>query len=86
MQNFLILTTEINVRSGPTVIGNETADPEMMKSLGGVLKSSTSTLGSKIYEAPHDIAVVMEKAKIAGYTVISTTGLGQTFIVTLERK
>ena len=83
--NYVICTTEINVIRGPTFIGNENSDPELMKSLGGELKPSNSMLGSLRYECPDDITTVINKACTLGFKVVGTTGLGQTFIVTLEK-
>ena len=82
---YIILTTEINVIRGPTFIGNENSDSVLMKSLGGELKPSSSTLGSHRYECSDDITTMMNKASKLGYKVVGTTGLGQTFIVTLEK-
>eukprot|EP00116_Pleurobrachia_bachei_P005330 sb/3465592/ len=82
---FLILTTAINVRTGPTYCGGEEKDPGFMRELGCTLVPSTSQLGSMIYQSPKDITEVMQKASFLGYNVISTSGLGQTFIVTMQR-
>ena len=85
MDDFLILTTEINVRTGPTIVGKEDSDPELMKQLNARLKQSTSALGSQFYETDETISTVMCRAKRLGYKLASTTGLGQTFIVVMEK-
>ena len=84
MDEFLILTTEINVRTGPTTVGNVGSNPDLMKQLGGTLTQSNSALGKTFWESPRDINEVMQIAKRLGYKLGSTTGLGQTFIVVME--
>lgn len=81
----LILTTEINVRTGPTIVGKENSDPELMKLLHAKISPSNSALGELFYESPDDISTVMCRAKRLGYKIVSTTGLGQTFIVVMEK-
>ena len=84
MDEYLILTTELNVRTGPTIVGKEGSHKDVMEKLGGELKNSKSALGKVFWESPHDIGEVMQKAKQLGYKLISTTGLGQTFIAVME--
>ena len=84
MDEYLILTTELNVRTGPTIVGKEGSFKDVMEKLGGELKDSKSTLGQFFWESPHDIGEVMQKAKQLGYKLTSTTGLGQTFIAVME--
>lgn len=84
MDGFLILTTEINVRTGPTTVGKEGSNPDLMEKLGATLKRSNSALGKTFWESPNDINEVMQIAKRLGYKLGSTTGLGQTFIVVME--
>ena len=84
MDEFLILTTEINVRTGPTIVGNKKTSGELMEKLGASLKQSNSALGNTFWECAQDISQVMQSAKRLGYTMVSSTGLGQTFIVVME--
>jgi hypothetical protein len=85
MDEYLILTTEINVRTGPTIIGKEGSNQELMEKLGASRKQSNSAIGKTFWESPLDISHVMHEANRLGYKLNSTTGLGQTFIVVMER-
>ena len=84
MDEYLILTTEINMRTGPTLVGKEGNSQELMEKLGATLKESNSSLGKTFWESPKEVSEVMHRAKQLGYKLISTTGLGQTFIVVME--
>ena len=82
---YLILSTEINTRNGPTFMGNENSNADLMCQLGGELKSSKSDLQSKVWENTLDIAQVMEIAKAIGYRLASSSGIGQTLVVIMEK-
>ena len=87
MDEYLILTTEISVRTGPTTVGKEGTNgnsQELMEKLGAKLKESNSTLGKTYWESPNDISELMHRAKRLGYELTSATGVGQTFIVVME--
>ena len=84
MDEYLILTTEISVRTGPTTVGKEGSNSELMEKLGATLVKSNSTLGTSFWESPADMSEVMCLAKGLGYKFVSSSGLGQTFIAVME--
>ena len=87
-KEMLVLTMENNTRNGPIFMGNEEqANPDIMQSLGGVLKPSKSNPQNKLWQSPFDITEVIELAKNIGF-VHRTSGSwdnGQTLFVVMDK-
>ena len=80
---YVILSSLVNIRQGPTVVGDETSDEKLMKSLGAILKTTPSNLTDKVWESPDNITNVMNKLEGVGFVHVATSGLGQTYMVTM---
>ncbi|GFS89919.1 GTP cyclohydrolase 1 feedback regulatory protein [Nephila pilipes] len=81
---YVVVSTQIRVESGPTVVGDEQSDPELMQYLGAQL---TSQLGNdfKEYRSSDPPRVLLDKLELRGYKVIAMAGIGQTCIWTLNK-
>nr|XP_054490972.1 GTP cyclohydrolase 1 feedback regulatory protein [Agelaius phoeniceus] len=82
---YLLISTQIRLEAGPTMVGDEHSDPHLMSILGATKRS---TLGNNFCEyyvndAPR---VVLDKLESLGYRVVSMTGVGQTLVWCLHRE
>ncbi|XP_064281823.1 GTP cyclohydrolase 1 feedback regulatory protein [Passer domesticus] len=82
---YLLISTQIRLEAGPTMVGDEHSDPHLMSILGATKRS---TLGNNFCEyyvndAPR---LVLDKLESLGYRVVSMTGVGQTLVWCLHRE
>ncbi|KAG8188550.1 hypothetical protein JTE90_007158 [Oedothorax gibbosus] len=81
---YIVISTQIRVENGPTIVGDGDSDEELMEYLGAQL---TQQLGNNYSEyickdAPR---VVLDNLELRGYKVIAMAGIGQTCIWTLHK-
>ncbi|NWS80422.1 GFRP protein, partial [Cisticola juncidis] len=82
---YVLISTQIRLEVGPTMVGDEHSDPHLMSILGATKRN---TLGNNFCEyyvndAPR---VVLDKLESLGYRVVSMTGVGQTLVWCLHRE
>ncbi|NXC84787.1 GFRP protein, partial [Cercotrichas coryphoeus] len=82
---YLLISTQIRLETGPTMVGDEHSDPHLMSILGATKRN---TLGNNFCEyyvndAPR---LVLDKLESLGYRVVSMTGVGQTLVWCLHRE
>ncbi|XP_013412749.1 GTP cyclohydrolase 1 feedback regulatory protein [Lingula anatina] len=80
---FVIISTQIRLEKGPTVVGDADSDPELMKFLGAELVQQLGNDFSQ-YEVSCSPRVVLNQLEKKGYKVLGMTGIGQTCIWTLH--
>lgn len=80
----VIISTQVRLDIGPTFVGDELSDPDLMKKLDATL---VKQLGNDFaqYKTSHGPRVVMDKLETLGYKLVSMTGVGQTCIWTLHK-
>ncbi|XP_033734438.1 GTP cyclohydrolase 1 feedback regulatory protein-like [Pecten maximus] len=80
----VLISTQIRLESGPTVVGDEWSDKKLMEHLGA---SMMKTLGNNFmeYRTPDPPRVVLDKLEKLDYHVVAMTGIGQTCIWTLHK-
>ncbi|KAJ8308601.1 hypothetical protein KUTeg_013475 [Tegillarca granosa] len=80
----LLISTQIRLENGPTVVGDEWSDPQLMEYLGAKL---IKELGNNFmeYKTPDPPRIVLDKLEQKGYKVLCMTGIGQTCIWTLHK-
>ncbi|XP_067682128.1 GTP cyclohydrolase 1 feedback regulatory protein-like [Haliotis asinina] len=81
---YMLISTQIRLENGPTVVGDEWSDMQLMDYLGASLYKQ---LGNNFleYKSPDPPRVVLNKLEKKGFSVVSMTGVGQTCIWTLHR-
>ncbi|CAF3299553.1 unnamed protein product [Rotaria socialis] len=81
---YLFVSTRIRLESGPTVVGDEQSDPELMAHLGAKYFHEKWNNFSE-YRTDDCARVVLDKLEKLGYRVLSMTGIGQTCIWLLHK-
>ncbi|XP_060684740.1 GTP cyclohydrolase 1 feedback regulatory protein isoform X1 [Hemiscyllium ocellatum] len=83
LPDYLLLIKSIK-ETGPTIVGDEHSDEELMRYLGA---EKTTMLGSNFSEfrVRDPPRLVLDKLEAIGYSVISMTGLGQTLVWCLHK-
>ena len=80
----ILVTTQIRLEAGPCIVGDERSDPELMRDLKAELRREKGQF-FKVWETlllPREVLDILEQK---GFSVVSTTGIGQTFVVTLQK-
>jgi hypothetical protein len=81
---YLLVSTLIRLENGPTICGDELADPAIMEALGCKLVQQPGN-NFKEWRCPDVPRVVLNKLEDMGYRVIGITGVGQTCVWTLHK-
>ncbi|CAF3633122.1 unnamed protein product [Rotaria sordida] len=81
---YLFISTRTRLESGPTIVGDEQTDPEIMAHLGAQLFHEKCNNFSE-YRTDDCARIVLDKLEQLGYHVISMTGIGQTCIWLLHK-
>lgn len=81
---YILISTEIRLESGPTIVGDGESDPELMEYLGAKL---LTFYGNNFQEwrTPEVPRVVLDRLEARGYIVTTMAGIGQTCIWTLHK-
>ncbi|KAK6182707.1 hypothetical protein SNE40_010330 [Patella caerulea] len=81
---YIVISTQTRLECGPTIVGDEWSDPELMESLSATLSKQ---LGNNFleYKTYDPVRIVLNKLEKRGFRVIAMTGLGQTCIWTLHK-
>ncbi|XP_041354682.1 GTP cyclohydrolase 1 feedback regulatory protein-like [Gigantopelta aegis] len=81
---YIMISTQVQLERGPTTVGDEMSDLEIMQYLGASLSKQ---LGNNFpeYKVADPPRVVMNKLEKIGYKVVAMTGVGQTCIWTMHR-
>jgi len=66
------------------LVGDANSDPELMQYLGAEKKRETGQFFT-VWETPLLPREVLDLAELKGYSVEQTTGIGQTFAITLHK-
>jgi len=81
---YLMISTLIRLESGPTIVGDEHADPELMSFLGAEKKQEVGN-DFEVYQCNECPRLVLNKLETDGWKVIGFTGVSQTIIWTLHK-
>lgn len=81
---YVLISTQIRLETGPTIVGDEHSDEVLMNYLGA---EKTTVLGNNFseYRVEYPPRMVLDKLETIGYNVISMTGLGQTLVWCLHK-
>ncbi|XP_049637453.1 GTP cyclohydrolase 1 feedback regulatory protein [Suncus etruscus] len=82
---YLLVSTQIRVEVGPTLVGDEYSDPELMQYLGATKRNVLGNNFSEYYvnDPPR---IVLDKLERRGFHVLSMTGVGQTLVWCLHKE
>uniref|UniRef100_A0A8D0C2T1 GTP cyclohydrolase 1 feedback regulatory protein n=1 Tax=Salvator merianae TaxID=96440 RepID=A0A8D0C2T1_SALMN len=82
---YLLISTQIRMEVGPTMVGDEHSDPNLMNYLGATKRNM---LGNHFWEyyVQDSPRIVLDKLEKCGYRVISMTGVGQTLVWCLHKE
>ncbi|XP_005109656.1 GTP cyclohydrolase 1 feedback regulatory protein [Aplysia californica] len=80
----VIISTQVRLDVGPTFVGDEWSDPELMEYLEASL---VKVLGNNFaqYKTEDPPRIVLDKLEARGYRLVTMTGVGQTCIWTLHQ-
>ncbi|KAF4083872.1 hypothetical protein AMELA_G00122380 [Ameiurus melas] len=82
---YILITTQIRLETGPTMVGDEYSDPAIMTYLGA---RKTTMLGNNFseYYVDEPPRLVLDKLEKLGYRVMTMTGVGQTLVWCLHKE
>ncbi|KAL4656426.1 GTP cyclohydrolase 1 feedback regulatory protein [Arapaima gigas] len=82
---YILISTQIRLETGPTMVGDEHSDPEIMNYLGA---TKTTMLGNNFseYHVTDPPRLVLDKLERIGYRVVTMTGVGQTLVWCLHKE
>ena len=81
---YVLMTTQIRLEAGPCIVGDEKSDPELMRYLKAEERRENGQF-FKVWETKLLPREVLNLLEMKGYFVVNTTGIGQTFAVTLHK-
>ncbi|KAG9344837.1 hypothetical protein JZ751_010526 [Albula glossodonta] len=81
---YILISTRNRLETGPTMVGDEYSDPDLMNHLGA---RKTYVLGNNFseYQVDDPPQVVLNKLELIGYRVVCMTGVGQTLAWCLHK-
>ncbi|XP_032882576.1 GTP cyclohydrolase 1 feedback regulatory protein [Amblyraja radiata] len=81
---YVLISTQIRLETGPTIVGDENSDVTIMNYLGA---EKTTILGNNFseYRVIHAPRIVLDKLEDLGYRVVTMTGVGQTLVWCLHK-
>ncbi|XP_023658042.1 GTP cyclohydrolase 1 feedback regulatory protein [Paramormyrops kingsleyae] len=81
---YILISTQIRLETGPTMVGDEHSDPVIMNYLGA---RKTTMLGNNFseYHVDEPPRVVLDKLENIGFRLVTMTGVGQTLVWCLHR-
>ncbi|XP_005990837.1 GTP cyclohydrolase 1 feedback regulatory protein [Latimeria chalumnae] len=82
---YVLVSTQIRLETGPTIVGDEHSDPSLMEYLGA---EKSTMLGNNFseYHVDDPPRIVLDKLEMAGYQLVSMTGVGQTLVWCLHKE
>ncbi|XP_060789945.1 GTP cyclohydrolase 1 feedback regulatory protein [Neoarius graeffei] len=82
---YILISTQIRLESGPTMVGDEYSDPAIMTYLGA---KKTTMLGNNFteYHVAEPPRLVLDKLEKLGFKVVAMTGVGQTMVWCLHKE
>ncbi|XP_028933057.1 GTP cyclohydrolase 1 feedback regulatory protein [Ornithorhynchus anatinus] len=82
---YLLISTQTRMEVGPTMVGDEQSDPQLMLCLGAIKRN---TLGNHFWEyyVNDPPRVVLDKLEGQGFRVVGMTGVGQTLVWCLHKE
>uniref|UniRef100_A0A8C5MLE6 GTP cyclohydrolase 1 feedback regulatory protein n=1 Tax=Leptobrachium leishanense TaxID=445787 RepID=A0A8C5MLE6_9ANUR len=82
---YILISTQIRMEIGPTMVGDESSDPQLMEQLGATRRSVLGNNFSEYFvnEPPR---LTLDKLERLGYRVVSMTGVGQTLVWCLHKE
>ncbi|XP_036398664.1 GTP cyclohydrolase 1 feedback regulatory protein [Megalops cyprinoides] len=82
---YVLISTQIRLETGPTMVGDEYSDPAIMNYLGA---RKTTILGNNFseYHVDDPPRLVLDKLEKIGYRVVNMTGVGQTLVWCLHKE
>ncbi|CAL1543562.1 unnamed protein product [Lymnaea stagnalis] len=83
---YVIISTQIRLDVGPTVVGDEWSDKELMDYLDATLIKQLGNNYSAQYRTDDAPRIVLEKLEKRNFKLIAMTGVGQTCIWTLHKE
>uniref|UniRef100_A0A914WEP0 GTP cyclohydrolase 1 feedback regulatory protein n=1 Tax=Plectus sambesii TaxID=2011161 RepID=A0A914WEP0_9BILA len=81
---YILISTQIRLECGPTVVGDADSDPELMKALEAM---PSKQLGNNFveYTTVWPPRAVLNKLETLGWKVVGMAGIGQTCAWTLHK-
>ncbi|EQC27464.1 hypothetical protein SDRG_14787 [Saprolegnia diclina VS20] len=81
---YLLVSTEVTVTTGPTIVGDEASDPELMQTLGArLVQAKCQTYKHYTVSAPP--RSVLDKLERLGFEICGMSGLGQSIVWTMRK-
>ncbi|XP_053330499.1 GTP cyclohydrolase 1 feedback regulatory protein-like [Spea bombifrons] len=82
---YLLISTQTRMEIGPTMVGDEFSDPQLMQQLGATRRILPGNNFTEYFvkEPPR---VALDRLEKIGYRVVSMTGVGQTLVWCLHKE
>lgn len=81
---YMLISTQIRLENGPTIVGDRNSDPTLMEHLGA-RKITQPGNDFPEYRTEDPPRTVLNKLELMGYRVVAMSGIGQTCIWTLHK-
>ena len=78
----VLVTTQIRLENGPTFVGDEDSDPELMQYLGA-RKITEPGNNFSTYLTDFNVRRVLDLLEKQGYRLVGMSGMGQTCVWTM---